>query len=44
MWRSFAIAAICIGALVTDDYEFHGGTYTDQTLQMLRQIAYSFEN
>jgi hypothetical protein len=42
MLKGFAIAAICIGTLVTVDYEFYGGIYTDRVFQMLRQIGYSF--
>jgi len=42
MLKGFAIAVICIGALVTVDHELNGGIYTDQVLGMLRQIGYSF--
>ena len=38
MLKGFAVAVVCIGILVTVDY----GVYTDQALQMLRQIGYSF--
>ena len=42
MSKGFAIAVICISALVTVDHELKGGIYTDQVLGMLRQIGYSF--
>jgi hypothetical protein len=42
MSKGFAIATVCIGTLVTVDYEVYGGIYTDQALRMLRQIGYSF--
>jgi hypothetical protein len=42
MLKGFAIAAICIGTLVTLHYNVYGGIYTDQVLKTLRQIGYSF--
>jgi hypothetical protein len=42
MLKGFAIAAICIGTLVTVDYNLYGGVYTDQVFKMLQQIGYSF--
>ena len=42
MWKGFATAVVCIGTLVTVDYQFYSGIYTDQVLRMLRQITYSF--
>ena len=42
MSKGFGIAAICIGILVTVDYEVYGGVYTDQAFRMLRQIGFSF--
>ena len=42
MLKGFAVAVICIGILVTVDYQVYNGVYTDQALQMLRQIGYSF--
>ena len=41
MLKGFATAAICVAILVTIDYEFWG-MYSDQALQMLRQMGYSF--
>jgi hypothetical protein len=40
--KGLAIAAVCIRILVAVDHEVCGGMYTDQALQMLRQIGYSF--
>ena len=40
--KGFAVAVICIGILVTVDYQVCNGVYTDQALQLLRQIGYSF--
>jgi hypothetical protein len=42
MFKGFAVAAICIGILVTVDYQVYDGIYTDQAMQMLRQIGYAF--
>jgi hypothetical protein len=42
MLKGFAVAVICIGILVMVDYQVYNGVYTDQALQMLRQIGYSF--
>jgi hypothetical protein len=42
MLKGFAVAMICIGILVTIDYQVYNGVYSDQALQMLRQIGYSF--
>jgi len=42
MLKGLGIAVVCIGVLVTVDYELYGGIYTDQVLGMLRQIGYSF--
>jgi hypothetical protein len=42
MLKGFAIAVVCIGILVTVDHQVYNGVYTDQALQMLRQIGYSF--
>jgi hypothetical protein len=42
MVKGLAVAAICVGVLVTVDYHVYNGVYTDQALQMLRQIGYSF--
>jgi hypothetical protein len=42
MLKGVAIALICIGVLVTLDYEFYGGIYTDQVLRMLREMGFSF--
>ena len=40
MLKGFAAVVICI--LVTVDHKVYNGVYTDQALQMLRQIGYSF--
>jgi len=42
MLKGLGIAVVCIGVLVTVDYELYSGIYTDQVLRMLRQIGYSF--
>jgi hypothetical protein len=42
MAKGFAVVVICIGILVTVDFNVYDGTYTDHALQMLRQIGYSF--
>jgi hypothetical protein len=42
MLKGFAVAVVCIGILVTVDYQVYNGVYTDPALQMLRQIGYSF--
>jgi hypothetical protein len=42
MLKGFAGAVICVGILVTVDDYIYNGVYTDQGLQMLRQIGYSF--
>ena len=42
MLKGFAVAVVCVGILVTVDYQVYNGVYTDRALQMLRQIGYSF--
>jgi len=42
MLKGFAIAVVCIGALVAMADGLNSGIYTDQVLGMLRQIHYSY--
>jgi len=42
MLKGFAIAVVCIGALVAMDHGLNSGIYTDQALGMVRQIQCSF--
>ena len=42
MTKGLAIVAVCLAILAGLDQEFFAGWYTDQVLQMVRQIGYSF--